>query len=400
VSALTTGRFRFAPILAATVFTVLLLILLGKTADIFLLLFIAVLVSLYLGAIADLVHRRSGLPRRAALFLSVMATLAAIVGLFWLLVPPIVEQTQELLRVLPGMVLNWERGIDAAITRMPALRAVFPPGEHRVLLAVYEQVAGYVSEIFPKLVSALHVAIQVVAVAIMSLYLALYPGLYRERLIALFPPVHRDLARNVLADLANTLRSWIVGQLLAMIVLAALTSIGLYLLRVPYWLTFGVFTGVVAIVPFFGTLVSTVLPALFVIGGNGGLVHALLVAGLGVVIHVFEGNVVAPLIMHRQVNLPPVITIMSVLIMGKLLGPVGLIVAVPTVAVFDVVIRRILINRVYEGRGFRRLVRDSAFVVRAPAMDGDLILPESDSMDILALVEARHAPTQQPAPNA
>jgi predicted PurR-regulated permease PerM len=283
---------------------------------------------------------------------------------------------------------------------MPALRAVVPPGEHRVLLAVYDQVAGYVSEIFPKLVSVLHVAIEVVSVAIMSLYLALYPGLYRERLIAIFPPVHRDLARDVLADLANSLRSWIVGQLLAMIVLAALTTLGLYLLRVPYWLTFGVFTGVVAIVPFFGTLVSTVLPALFVLGGDGGLTHALLVAGLGVVVHVFEGNVVAPLIMHRQVNLPPVITIMSVLIMGKLLGPVGLIVAVPTVAVLDVVIRRILINRVYEGRGFRRLVRDSAFVVRAPAMDGDLILPDSNTEDILALVEARHAAIRQPVPTS
>jgi hypothetical protein len=91
---------------------------------------------------------------------------------------------------------------------------------------------------------------------------------------------------------------------------------------------------------------------------------------------------------------------MSVLIMGKLLGPVGLIVAVPTVAVLDVVIRRILINRVYEGRGFRRLVRDSAFVVRAPAMDGDLILPDSNTEDILALVEARHAAIRQPVPTS
>jgi predicted PurR-regulated permease PerM len=368
--------------------------MLGATADVFLLLFIAVLVSLYLGAVADVVHHRSGLPRRVALLLSVLATLAAVVGLFWLLVPPVVEQTQGLLRVLPGMVLNWERGIDGAINRMPALRAVFPPGEHRVLLAVYDQVAGYVSEIFPKLVSILHVAIEFLSVAIMSLYLAMYPGIYRERLIALFPPVHRDLARDVLADLANTLRSWIVGQLLAMFVLAALTTLGLYLLRVPYWLAFGVFTGVVAIVPFFGTLVSTVLPALFVLGGDSGLTHALLVAGLGVVIHVFEGNVVAPLIMHRQVNLPPVMTIMSVLIMGKLLGPVGLLVAVPTVAVLDVVIRRILINRVYEGRGFRRLVRDSALVVRVPAMDGDVILPDSDTDDILALVESRQPATR------
>ena len=55
--------------------------------------------------------------------------------------------------------------------------------------------------------------------------------------------------------------------LLPLLLLAG--SLGLYVLNVPYWLTFGIFTGAVAIVPFFGTLVSTTLPALFVLGGSG-----------------------------------------------------------------------------------------------------------------------------------
>ena len=57
----------------------------------------------------------------------------------------------------------------------------------------------------------------------------------------------------------------------------------------PYWLPFGIFTGLVAIVPFFGTLLSTTLPALFVLTAKGyhgftPLGHALLVVGLGVVV--------------------------------------------------------------------------------------------------------------------
>src|SRR5258706_13798255 len=100
-----------------------------------------------------------------------------------------------------------------------------------------------------------------------------------ERLNAISPPIHRDLVRDVLRDLADALRAYIVGQLRTMTFLGALTAAGLYILDVPYWLTFGIFTGLVAGVPFFGTLLSTKPPALVGLGGPGGrtpLVYLLL----------------------------------------------------------------------------------------------------------------------------
>jgi predicted PurR-regulated permease PerM len=392
VSALTLGRFRFAPILTAVVITLLLIMLLGHAAELFILLFIAILISLYLGAVADWLRDRAHLTRGVSLGIAVVSTLAGVVALFWVLVPPVIDQTQALIRVLPDYIQNWERGLERLASRIPALKDAL--GENTLLRAVYERVSGAFGDLVPKFFGVLHGAINVFAVAIMSLYLALHPGLYREWMIAMFPPVHRDLVRDVLADLANTLRSWIVGQLLAMLILGAFTALGLYLLDVPYWLTFGVFTGVVAVVPFFGSLVSTVLPALFVIAGNGiwglsGFTHALLVAALGVVIHVIEANVVLPRIMQKQIDLPPVLTIMYVLIMGKLLGPVGLIVAVPTLAVAMVVVRRILISRIYEGQGFRRTTRDSVLVVRVPAAKGGVLVPPPPGVDPLTLAEMR-----------
>jgi predicted PurR-regulated permease PerM len=392
VSALTLGRFRFAPILTAVVITLLLIMLFGHAAELFILLFISILISLYLGAVADWLRDRAHLTRGVSLAIAVVSTLAGVVALFWVLVPPVIDQTQALIRVLPDYIQNWERGLERLVSRFPAFKEAL--GENTLLRAVYERVSGAFGDLVPKFFGVLHGAINVFAVAIMSLYLALHPGLYREWMIAMFPPVHRDLVRDVLADLANTLRSWIVGQLLAMLILGAFTALGLYLLEVPYWLTFGVFTGLVAVVPFFGSLVSTVLPALFVIAGNGiwgvsGFTHALLVAALGVVIHVIEANVVLPRIMQKQIDLPPVLTIMSVLIMGKLLGPVGLIVAVPTLAVAMVVVRRILISRIYEGQGFRRTTRDSVLVVRVPAAKGGVLVPPPPSVDPLTLAEMR-----------
>jgi predicted PurR-regulated permease PerM len=375
--------------LAATVLTVLLLWLGGKASHVFLLLFLSILLSLYLGAVADFFVRRTRLPRQWAFLLAVLISVSGLVGLIALLVPPIVEQTQQLVRVLPATIAGWERAIDRFVTRFPTLQEVWQPGQGQVMRAIYGQVSGTLTNLVPKVVGIGHGFISVFSVLIMSIYLGLHPALYREFLIALFPPLHRDLVRDVLAELGDTLRAWITGQLFAMFVLAVFTAIGLWWLDVPYWLTFSVFTGVVAIVPFFGTLVSTILPALFVLGQPGGEWRAFLVVIWGVVVHLVEGNFVVPRVMAHKVDLPPVLTIMSVLIMGSLMGGAGLLVAVPMVAILMVVVRRILISRLYEGHGFRKTMRDNALVLRVPVPESGVMLPETSTIDILSVIEAR-----------
>lgn len=389
----TLRRFRFAPILTATVLTVLLLLLVKTAAQIFVLLLLGVLIALYLRALTALLERRLRLPDPFSYVAALISSVAALVGLIWVLVPPVVDQTQQLFTVLPDYIAGWERSLEGAMAKYPALRDIVGPGDHRILRAVYDRLAGTVGDVVPRAFGLIHGAINVFAVAVMGIYLSLHPALYREWLIALFPPIHRDLVRDVLGDLGGTLRSWIVGMLIGMFVLAALTAVGLYALQVPFWLPFGVFTGIVAIVPFFGTLVSTVLPALFVLNGAGiwgfgPFGHSMLVILLGVVIHLVESNVVLPLLMSRKVDMPPVLSIMSVLVMGTLLGPMGLIVAVPTLASVLVIVRRILITRIYEGQGFRRTTRERPLVLRVPAPGGGVLVPP-EPIDVISFAERR-----------
>jgi predicted PurR-regulated permease PerM len=391
----TAGRFRFAPVLAATIITILLLWMVGHAADIFLLLFLAILISLYLGAVTDFFQRRFRLHRGIAFALALFGSLGAIVGLFWVLVPPVIAQTQQLLSVLPQQIELWETGIDRLMANIPALSGVWKPGEHRLLLAAYDQIAGSFDEVVPKVFGLVHAAISIFSVLVMSIYLALEPSFYREYMIALFPPVHRDLVRDVLADLATSLRQSLVGQLFTMAMLALLTAVGFYFLRVPYWLTFSILTGAVAIIPFFGTLVSTALPALFMLGDRG-LGAAMLVIGWGTVVHLFEGNVLMPKVMQGKVHLPPVMTILSVLIMGTMIGGVGLVVAVPALAVVMVVVRRILMNRIYEGKGFRRTVRDRTTTLRVPVPDGNVLLPSGPEPDVVSHLERKRGAAAPP----
>ncbi len=375
-------------LLVAAIFALLLLLFVYSVAEILLLLFIAALFALYLGAITDFLQERSGLPRWMGLSVALLITTVGVVGVVWLIIPPVLEQTYELLEVLPALLVRWEASLLASAARYPLLREMLPPPEAAaggLLGGMFGNLGEYFSGIFGYLYSGLHFLIYFFSVLVMGIYLTLRPEMYREGIIALAPPVHRDLVRDILTDLANTLRAWIVGQIMAMIFLGVLTWIGLYLLGVPYALAFGVFTAAVAIVPFFGTLVSTLLPALFVLGSAGPM-QALLVALLGVVVHLLEANFVAPVIMERQVHLPPVLTILSVLIMAELLGVIGLLVAVPVLATVMVIIRRIYVHRLLEGKGFRRTMRDSPAEIVLPAGVA-LVHPSVGQVSVPAMLE-------------
>ena len=388
------GKFRFAPILTATVLTVLGLWLFARVAQVLILLFIGLLISLYLRAVAGWFERRWGFPERLAFLTSLLLSLAGVAAIFYILVPPVIEQTQALVKVLPNYITGWEGSIERAVSRVPALREFWPPGQHKILIAVYNELSSSFASLPTRVLSVVEGAISLFSIAVIAIYLSLHPALYREWLIALFPPIHRDLVRDLLSDLGDTLRSYIVGQLLVMAFLAALTAIFLYILDVPFALTFGIFTGLVAIIPFFGTLLSTTLPALFVLNTPNGGFRALGVLGIGVIVHLIEGNIVSPYAMSKKVDLPPVLTIMSVLIMGQLLGGIGLVVALPTLAMVMVIVRRILITRIYEGQGFRRTTRERPLVLRLPAPGGGVLVPTGPPVDVISIAE--HTTSNRP----
>lgn len=336
-----------------------------RLAGLLLLLFLSLLIAAYLSALTDLAVRRVRMPRPLALVLAIVVTLAALAGVAALVAPPVLAQTQELVASVPRYLADLDHTIAGWTERFPLLRraGLTSPQTGFVSTLLQEGVAFARHGLIPTAAATGVVIVEGVAVAVMAVYLAIQPAVYEEGLLVLVPPGERSFARAIVRDVAATVRSWVGAQLLAMVVLALLTGLGLWLLRVPYWLAFAMFTGVVALIPFFGTLFSTVLPALLVLPDRG-VVGALAVASIGVVVHIFEANLVSPLIMRRQVALPPVLTILSVLVAAELAGLPGMVVAVPALATLVVLVRHVLIDRVYGGGGGEAVVLPPA-VLRA-----------------------------------
>jgi predicted PurR-regulated permease PerM len=319
-----------------------------RVAGILLLVLLAVLAAVYLSAITDQLERRFRMPRWAGLACAVLGTLALLVGAGALILPPVIDQTQALINGLPQTLSDAQNVLARWASQYPVLRRTELANPASGIVAqVIDDATNYLrGSLLPYIRAGGKLFIEGASVIVMGLYLARSPTQYTAGIVSLVAPRHRPVAIRIVNDAGATLHAWVVGQLLAMSVLGVLTALGLLILGAPYWLAFGVLAGVAAVVPFFGTMVSTVLPALFVVG-TGDWVKVFAVLLLGVVVHVIEANLVGPLIMERKVSIPPVLTIASVLVMGTLFGLIGLIVAVPILALALVVVRHVVHGELY-----------------------------------------------------
>lgn len=380
-----TGVVRRGPLgyLLAAVIVVLSLVLAWQALDLLLLLFISILFAVYLSAVTDWFQTRLHLPRPLGIALGLFATLLGIGTVGVLLVPPLLEQVAELLGVLPARLMVWESSLVRLAERFPLARDVLGPVEEgrSYFGTLFGEIGQYFTDVFPYLFGGLYFLVHAFAVLAMSIFLAARPGLYRAEILRLVPPANRGLALDIMNELSETLRLWLGGQLVAMTVLGVFTWIGLELLRVPYALAFGAFTGLAVIVPFFGSLFSTILPALYVLPA-GGLWYALAVIALGVVVHVVEANVVAPKVFERQVQLPPVWTLLSVLIALKLLGPIGMIVAVPILAVLRVLVQRLYVDRILEGGRLHPLPEDGPITIPVSGDSGLMLAGDAATVSV------------------
>ena len=374
----TRARGWFQVVLGALA-VVLLLLFAWKSSELLILFFIAVLLAVYLSALTDWFQRRLRLPRPLGIASGVVLTVVAFWGVGFLLIPPLTEQVGELLAVLPRRLMIWEADLVRLAESYPVVRDLLGPVQEggSYFGSIFGEIGSWFSDAVPYVFSGLWFLIHAFSVLAMAIFLTAKPSLYRSEILQLVPPRNRVLASDILGELAGTLRAWLGGQLMAMAVLGVFTGIGLYILRVPYALAFGVFTGLAVLVPFFGGLFSTILPALYVLPAGG--VYALAVLLLGVVVHVVEANVVAPKVFERQVRLPPVWTLLSVLIALKLLGPIGMIVAVPILAVGRVLVKRLYVERVLEGGGFHPILSDEPIVITVPEAAGLWLRPDAES---------------------
>jgi predicted PurR-regulated permease PerM len=328
---------------------------------IFIVAFLGILLGLAVARAADFLERIH-IRRAFGAPLVIFAGLALLAGLGVLMAPALKEQTRQLSDDLPRFIeaarKRLERSPAKALAqpsqpeteqKEPAQKAPQKePGQKEPSQnssgQLSKQFEGFGSFLFPIASSALGAIGGFILVIFIAMYIGAEPGLYHEGILHLVPHRHRKRAEEVLRTLTLTLRQWLVARLMAMVAIGTITGVALALLDVKGAIALGVLAGLLEFIPFFGPVMSAI-PALGVALLDSPQ-KALSVLILYVVLQQLEGNVITPLLLEKRLDIPPVLTVVTVAALGVVFGVVGMLIAEPLLAVVLVTTKMLYVNDV------------------------------------------------------
>jgi predicted PurR-regulated permease PerM len=264
-----------AGLLRSLAILAVLALIVWTLSDIALLIFMAVLFAVMLRGVTDWTAERTGVSASTALICVTLAVAALMLGFLVYLRPRLIVQSSDLWSQLNQQFDHLRDLYGDTLWG----KALF--GNRSLHTLVQGHIARYAGSVATSTLGGIVTALVLVAT---TLYFANAPALYINGTIRLFPLPYRVRARSILAHIGGTLRRWALGQLIDM--------------AVTMW-----------------------------------------VAVIFLVYHGIEGYLVAPLVQRNTADLPPALTILSMTILGTLLGPLGIIVGAPVAAATLVIVR-------------------------------------------------------------
>ncbi len=173
---------------------------------------------------------------------------------------------------------------------------------------------------------------------------------WRDSSEDLIPPRFRDPFSRLFDESGRILESYVRGQLLIGLIMAVLYAIGFAILRVPAWAGIAALSGLLNTIPYVGTLMGLVLACGLTLANGAGPWHIAAIIGVFVIVQTIEGYFLTPRILGGRLNLHPMAVFLGLLIGGKLFGVLGIILAIPAIAIAKVFFK--FLRELYRGSHF------------------------------------------------
>jgi predicted PurR-regulated permease PerM len=307
-----------------------------------LLIYMSVLVAVGLSPLAGAIegYRLPGsrrVPRWAAILIIYLCFLGVVIGVGLLVFPPLVTQARELWSALPGMLQRaqqWliDRGLlIRELSFREALERAPGTGSDAVG-TVIGAVWGFVGGVFG-----------LVTILILAFYFMLDAERFRHTFVRLFRRVERPRVEEGCRRISTKVSAWLGGQLLLAGIIGGTAALALFLMGVPYFYVLALIAGIGEMIPIVGPVLAAI-PAIAV----AFTVSPTLALGVAIFFFAqqqFENHVLVPKVMERQVGVSAAAVIVALLIGGTLLGIVGAILAVPSVAIVQVIFEELMAEK-------------------------------------------------------
>jgi len=173
-------------------------------------------------------------------------------------------------------------------------------------------------------------------IPIFTFYILIDVDWFKKTFVKLIPKRKKDEIMGLMSRIDRMLGRFIRGQIIVSLFVAIAITVALLVLGIDYAFLIGLLSGIVNFIPYLGVIISLV-PAIALALIYKGFWWAVLVACVLIAIQQLEGQVISPAIMGEAVGLPPLVIILAIIIGGQVMGFLGMLIAIPTVAILKVV---------------------------------------------------------------
>lgn len=275
-------------------------------------------------------------PHWLAILLFYVLLVAMILLALEIIVPPLVAQARDLYAHLPDYserVQKWL--VDHHILSRPF-----------TLAELVERAPSPNATVFG-ILGAVNQAVGGLLTGFMVLLLSFYLLVEGEQLfksfLRWFPDESRPLWSRIAGDAAVKVGGWMIGQFVLCVLIGTTAGIGFWIIGLPYFYVLALICGIGELIPMIGPIAAAV-PAILV-ASTVGMNTAIIVTIYLFVQQQIENNIIIPRLMHKQTGISPILVMVAILIGGSLLGVLGALLAVPTAAVIQILVREYLDQR-------------------------------------------------------
>lgn len=280
---------------------------------------------------------RRRIPRLLGVISIYLLLIACLVGIVYFLLLPLLSETSDLLKNFPNYFNAEYITNTIAHSQFLSSQSLVTNIQNSInIQGVITQINGVIASLssntFNTISTVFGGILSFLLMAVLSFYLTVEEDGVGKFLKIVTPLKHESYVINLWKRSQRKIGLWMQGQLILAVIIGMLVYLGLLLLHVPNPLLLAFLAATFEIIPLFGPILASI-PAMAIAFSSGGASSLLLVAGLYLIVHQFENQLIYPLVVKKVVGVPPIVSIIALVAGFELAGFLGLVLSVPIAAV-------------------------------------------------------------------
>lgn len=283
--------------------------------------------------------RKIGLSKNLSAILSLILIFGLIIVVFSMIVPIFISQFSNLIKDFPSIYddivdklnpfLNENLNIDANIKHFNEIIS------KDIILDNLDDILTYS---ISTLQSVFSVLVTIGTTIVVSFFMVKDMDKFKERIIMFFSRNGKGgKTYKMLSEIDAAVMSYVKGTILDSIIVGILTTIVCLILGLDYAIVFGILITILNLIPYIGALLSELIVALYALT-VGGPIFAIVTFACLLLVQIIDANILQPNIIGKSVNLHPVVVIGGLIVFNLLFGIVGMIIAMPILAILKIII--------------------------------------------------------------